>query len=938
MGPRTRDAGGGVAGERRLITILFCDLVGSTVLSQRLDQEDYAELVLTYQETLRGIIVGNGGIVANYLGDGVVGQFGYPDAHENDAERAVVSGLEICDAVAKLDRSLGVELGERIECRIGAHASVSVVGTMGTDRSDMSIFGDTANIASRVEGVAQSGQVVATSAVLDLLGGEYETADHQVVELKGVAEPTEVARIVGRAAVRLHDDRMLHLGRAEQLGDLAAAWSAAQEGHGSSITISAAGGMGKSALVRSLVNSFDEPALVIAKGRALWQAEPFGVLRQLAEGTSESASDPVKQAAAHVLDLLVQPLDHAISAEVRWQALFDAGMALLVAVTESPVIVIVEDLHWADASSRELLERFGRMVDERHGLLLVTTRPGEPSDGTRTIELAPMSSDHLRQLVVAYAHERLPDPVIDDIVSRAGGVPLFAVELARGARTDSNISVPESLQASLLSRMASRPDLSRVAQVASVLGDVIDTRLLAAVAEHNGALDNTLAELRAVNVLDVGDDGVWQFEHSLLREAIYSSMLRQDRRRLHFQVAERLTDDGARDDQRLSLVGHHLVLGARTLEGAGCYNTAARRTAALGAFSDSIELAERGIAALGVDPDPSEELLGLTMTKGNAVNAAIGYDGPGLFDLWCQAEVVAAAIGNRLEQSSGMNGQSVTALFDGDYDLAIERADRILRFGDEHADRVARLRAQCSRALPQLYSGRVADALASSEAAIGLYKDGDYELVTYGFGTDQLSIAQSTAAMAAFFAGDERIIDFNEAAIEHSRQIGSPISLAMTLNQAAMLAVLADDNDAAVRHVDEVWDVSDRYGLPFFRMVSTLTRAAALARLGDTQSRDLAYSALLSGGGDGKLGLTLGFFMIALCEEACGNPAVAFDLAAGALDVVEKRGERLLEVELLSLQMRCRPSDAIAAQLTGAVDAAARRGALGSAERGLALL
>ena len=937
MGVGASGSSNEVAGERRLVTILFCDLIGSTMLSQRLDQEDYAELVLSYQELLRGIIVGNGGIVANYLGDGVVGQFGYPDAHENDAERAVVSGLEICSAVAELDRTLGVELGERIECRVGTHASVSVVGTMGTDRSDMSIFGDTANIASRVEGVAQPGQIFVTSAVLDLLRGEYETADHQTVELKGVAEPTEVARIVGRAALRLPGERLVHLGRTEQLADLVSAWDAARLGRGSFVTISAEAGLGKSALVRSLLASIEEPSLVMAKGRALSQAEPFDVLRQLAEASSDHADASARRAAVNVLDLAAHPHDTAQSAEGRWQALFDAGMTLLVALTDAPTILVIEDLHWVDASSRELIESFGKTIDERPGLLLVTTRPGPPSGSTTSIELAPMSPEDLRKLVVAHAAEQLDDAVIDDIVSRAGGVPLFAVELARGAHADSNVSVPESLQASLLARLASRPDLSRVAQVASVLGDVVDTTLLAELSEDDSELAVTLEELRDVHVLDIDDDGHWQFEHSLLRDAVYASMLRRDRRRLHHQVAAILTDDGARDDDRVSVVGHHLVRGGRALEGAGCYSTAARRTAAMGAFTDAIELAERGTAALGSDPEPSEELLGLLMNKGNALNAAVGYDGPGLFDLWCQAEAVADSIGDRLEQSSGMNGQSVTALFDGDYGLAIERANRVLAFGDQHDDRVARLRAQCSRALPQLYAGSVAAALASSEAAIALYRDGDYDLVTYGFGTDQLSIAQATAAMAAFFAADERVGDFSTAAIEHSRRIASPISTAMSLNQAAMLALFDDDADGAIRYVDEVWDVSDRFGLPFFRMVSTLTRAAALSRLGDHTARDLAYGALMSDSDGGKLGLTLGFFMVGLCEESCGNQAVAFELAASALDVVEQRDERLLEVELLSLQLRCQPSDAVEARLTEAIVAADARGAHGSAERGRAL-
>jgi class 3 adenylate cyclase len=926
-----------VSGERRLVTILFCDLAGSTVLSQRLDPEDYAELVLSYQELLCDVIERNGGVVANYLGDGVVGQFGYPVAHENDAERAVVSGLEICDAVAELDRSLGAALGERIQCRIGTHSSVSVVGTMGTGRTDMSIFGDTANIASRVQEIAGLGQVYATSTVLELLQDEFETAAHQVVELKGIAAPTSVAHVVGRATYRVRSDAHLHLGRGEELAELVAAWDAAKDGRGGHVQIVGRAGLGKTALVRAFVDSIAAAPAVVAKGRALSQSEPFGVLRQLAEASLDLSSATVSDRARGLLDLVARPEAHDVSAEVRWQAVADSGTALLEALAASSTVIVVEDLHWSDASSKELLDRLGAKVGDTHGLLIVTTRSPSSASGAMTIELTPMTHDDTRRLVLASSPRPLSDTTVDDIVARAEGVPLFAVELARGARDDADVAVPESLQAALLARLAARPDIASVARVASVLGDEIDPSLLAATLDSGDDITDRLDRLEQVDVLDHDGRGVWQFSHSLLREAVYSSMLRRDRRALHGRVADILAARGAHEDERLSLLGHHLVSAGRPIEGAACYDTAARRTAALGAFTDAIELAERGLEALGDDPEPSEELLGLTMTRGNAVNAAVGYDAPGLYELWCRAESIAAAIGNRLEQSSAMNGQSVIALFDGNYDLAIERAKRIGSWGRQRDDRVARLRSQCSLALPHLYAGRVGTALECAEAAIELYEDGDYRLVTYGFGTDQLTIAHTTAAMAAFFAGDPRADDFTAAAIDHSMHIESPISTAMSLNQAATIAMFADDPDAALRYVDEVARVCDRFGMPFYRMVSNLTRAAALGRLGEPGARDLAYATLVGGADSGNLGVTLGYYMVALCEESCGN-ASAYDLAAGGLDIVDRRGERLLEVELLALQFRQRPSDEQGTRLAAAVERARDRGAHGSARRAGALL
>lgn len=932
----------GVAGERRLVTIAFCDLVGSTILSQRLDPEDYAELVLTYQELAREIIERNGGIVANYAGDGVVAQFGYPDGHENDAERAVVSALEITEQVKELDRTLGAELGERIECRVGMHASVSVVGQMGTNRSDMSIFGDTANIASRVEGVALPGQVIASQAVIDLLADEFATTNHQVVTLRGVDQPTEVAQIIGRTTIsRVRSDEV-YIGDVPAVEQLRHAWADAEQRQGTFITIAADAGLGKSALVRSFLRELDDPIVIHAKGRALSTSQPFGVLGQLADACIAhprfDSGHINYDLATKVASLLAAPAS-STSAEERWQEIFEAGMALLQAVASELVVIVVEDLHWVDASTEELVERFAKTIDDEPCLLLTTTRPG-PRLGTATvIELEPMSDQDMRELVIAYAQMDLSESVIANIVERAQGVPLFGVELARSATADINAALPESLQAALLARLAARPELARVAQVASVLGDVVEISLLSELLDASS--DSVVASITALDgdhVLEIETNGRCQFTHSLLREAIYTSMLRKDRRSLHRQAASALTTRGARTDSRASVVGYHLALSAQRLEAAQCYDVAARRAAGLGAFYDTVELAQQGLDALGENAEPSSELLSLTMTLGNAQFATIGYNAPGLLELWQRAESVAADIDNRQEQSSGMNGQSVAALFEGRYQLAIERADRIVSFGTAHNDRSALVRGHCSRALPQLYLGHVTDALANAEQAAALYRDGDYELLTYGFGTDQLAIALTTAATAAYFADDQRSNDFSDAAIAHAVAINSPITQAMAWNSASMIALFADQPDEALAHVGEISQLCDRFGLPFFRMVATLTKAAALALLGDTAATELAYGALTGAEGGSNLALTLGLFSVARCEEATGNKDAAFDLCAMALDLVEQQSERLLEVELRSMQLRCRASQDLADQLTAALSLAHTRGAHGSARRAQALL
>jgi len=936
LGPDERArVGESLVGERRLVTILFCDLVGSTTMSQRLDPEDYAELVLAYQERGRDVIERHGGIVANYQGDGLVAQFGYPEAHENDAERAVLSGLQIVEVVDELNRSRGEALGETIQCRVGAHASVSVVGRMGTDRSDMSIFGDTANIASRVEGVAAPGQVVVTRPVLDLLRGEYESGDHRQVELKGVPAPVEVARILGPATTVSTAAPKLYVGRSDLLEEIRRSWAQVEAGTGVAITISAPAGIGKSALVRAFLDSAGSPVTLLARGRSLNEAESFGVLQQLATGCRDHTDRGIASAARHALDEVARPGDAGTTAQTRWQRAFDAGLDFLRAVAASPTVVVVEDLHWTDASTLQLLERFTTTIAGHPALLLATTRSETPLGDSNLLELAPLDDDALRALVEAAGEGDLADPIVADIVRRAQGVPLFAVELAQGARVNQTVALPESLQASLLARLAPRPHLTRVAQAASVLGDQVDVPLLATLlGSDREELDGQVEMLEELHVLEPTPGVSWHFVHSLLREALYGSMLRNDRRSLHQAAADGLVASGARQDGRLSLVGHHLAEAGKRLAAAACYDEAARQTARRGAFSDALVLTERGLSVLGDDPDPSPELLGLTMTTGNALLAAVGMNAPGLYELWQRCEAIAETLGDHLEQSSGMNGQSLAALIDGKYELAIERAQRILVLGDALPDRVASLRAHCSLALPQLYEGRVGESLAHAKAAIELYRDGDYDLVTYGFGTDQLTIAQTTAGVAEFFAGGSDAPRYLDAGIEHARAIGSPISEALALTLTAMVLLFDEQAEAALDHATRAIEVCDRYDMPFYRLIVSLARAAALGRLGRPDAAEQAHQALEAAGASGDLGLTLGLYMVALCEASCGQFDAAADIARMGVDVARTRDEHVVLVELLSVEHRCRPSDRITEELRDAVAGARGRGAHGSARHG----
>lgn len=934
--------GGVVAGERRLLTVMFCDLVGSTAMSTRLDPEDYAEIVLTYQETARHVVETHGGLVAQFVGDGLVIEFGYPVAHENDAERAVESALAIRRALAEFSVTAAARFGIDIACRIGVHSDLTVVGRMGTDRGgDLALFGTTANVAARVQGEAAPGEIYLSDRTLALLGGRFTVDSQREAELRGVDEPIVIARLVGHATVTGDAPRAELVARHAERDRLAQRWADAQQGLGGAVQVVGPAGVGKSMLVDSLRGLIAPHDRVEVRARELTALTPFATLADLA---ARCSADP----RLHIAALAVQTAiaDAGRNAEHARQLVIERSRALGEELGRSGRLIVIEDVHWLDSSSRDAI---AGLIGSLHGstaLLVTTSRDADAAHSGDTVMLGPLGHTDAAAVITSLADREgaLPASVVDEIVSRSGGIPLYLVALAESAIAGRGTPLPASLQSSLLARLDRFPSIRRAAQVASVIGDPVDQGLLTMIVgsdagmsgSHPGVASNDapVNELIEAGVLVGTHDGPPVFSHALLREAVYESLLQRDRRRLHRQLADALEAAGGRDDDRVGLIAHHLEHADEPLPAAEAFAAAARRSARRGAAVEALALAERGLALLAGQPDTTAIELHLTMTKGNATFAVDGYGADGLLELWQAAERLAQQCGDRTELTSAMNGQSAAALFDGDYALSTERAERIVRFGREHDDRPALVRGHCSRGLAQLWAGDCAAALDDARRAIELYEPGDDQLLTYGFGTDHAVIALSAAGAAAWFVGDPDAETLAQQAIDHGERIESPISLCVALQQAAVIDLIARRFDAAVARSERLISTAERFSSVFFAELGRLTRATARAMCGDRDAFDDAMAALTGlMAGTSQLGVTMGLLHLALCQEAVGQRDGAAGTARYGLDVAADRSERVFEVELVWLHARCSDTDEAWAQLVDAADRADERGAHACAAR-----
>jgi class 3 adenylate cyclase len=589
------------AGERRYLTVIFCDLVGSTGISAQLDAEEWRDLVGAYLDAASAAVTEMGGHVAKKIGDGLLALFGYPLAHENDAERAARAALSIQRALAELNRKNASTGKPELAARIGLETGPAVVDAAGE------IYGDVANIAARVQALAEPGTVLVTARVQRQVAGLFVAEERGTHTLKGVPEPVALFRLArASGGGRRSGARNLTplVGRDDEMAMLLRRWERAWQGDGQLLMIVGEPGLGKSRLIEEFhARLSDKPHTWVEWSCsqllqntplhpiAEWGRQRFGGadvpaerrLTDLESSLAQVKLDPVENASllAPLLDIPLPPGRAPALApeELRRRQLAALTNWVMAGARVQPVVLAFEDLHWADPTTLDVLRAIAERGAQVLLLIVATTRPEfRPPWSMRshhgTISLAPLDRGQVRDMVAELsARHALPKEVIDDVAARTGGVPLFVEEvtrllLERGEQCGSH-TIPPTLQQSLMARLDRLGPAREVAQIGSVIGRGFSYGLLRDVAgledaPLQAALEN-LAEADILLVQDAPPDSDYRFKHALIQDAAYENLLKSRRQVLHCRVAEilrdRFVDTAAAEPEALA---HHFTQAGMT--------------------------------------------------------------------------------------------------------------------------------------------------------------------------------------------------------------------------------------------------------------------------------------------------------------------------------------------------------------------------------------
>jgi class 3 adenylate cyclase/predicted ATPase len=642
--------------ERRQVTVMFSDLVGSTALSARMDPEDLREVISAYQKCVTETVGRFGGFVAKYMGDGVLIYFGYPQAHEDDAERAVRAALELVIAVGDL------KTHETLKTRVGIATGLVVVGDLigfGASQEE-AIVGETPNLAARLQGIAEPNMVVIAEGTRRLLGNLFELEDLGAKDLKGISGPVPAFAALRASSAEgrfeaMHGSGLTDLvGREEELELLLRRWSKAKSGEGQVVLLSGEPGIGKSRLTAALMERLADERHT----RLRYFCSPqhtdsalYPIISQMerAAGFTHDDSAPTKldkldallaktstskQDIALLADLLSLANDGRyptveLAPQQRRQKTLEALAAQSEALArQNPVLMIFEDAHWTDPTSLELFGQAVERVSNQRVLLVVTFRPefqapwiGRPHVSAVTLNrLTRREAEAVVERVIGNKH--LPPNVREDIIQRTDGIPLFVEEMTKAVLEAENegtteravaaipppsVAVPASLHASLMARLDRLGSAKEAAQIGAVIGREFPHALMAAlVRKEEPELRSALDRLIDAGLLfkqGSAPHATYLFKHALVQDAAYGTLLREPRRALHARIAETLESQFAEiAENQPEILARHCTEAGLIEKAANLWGKAGQRSLARSALIEAVEQLTRAVDQIGTLP------------------------------------------------------------------------------------------------------------------------------------------------------------------------------------------------------------------------------------------------------------------------------------------------------------------------------------------------
>jgi predicted ATPase/class 3 adenylate cyclase len=958
--------------ERRQLTIMFCDIVGSTELAAHLDPEDLRDIIRTYDHCVAEVVARYEGHVAKYLGDGVLAYFGYPRAHEDEAERAVRAGLDLVAAVRTLKQHGDVTF----QVRVGIATGLVVVGDLigeGAAREE-TVVGETPNLAARLQALAGPGEVVLAQRTCQLLGGVFDLVALGTFELKGFTEPVAAWRVLGpsRAEGRFEARHTAGLtplvGRDHELGLLCDRFQQAKEGEGQVVLLSGEAGIGKSRLVRALreqlanelhtvVSHYCSPyyrntalypiITLLERAAGLSREEPPEQQLDKLEALLALALRDVSTIAPFFVDLLgippgarYPPLNLAPrqKKERTLEALLDqlAGLA-----EHQPVLALYEDVHWIDPSTLELLDLVIERVQHLPVLLVITFRPDFIPPWTGYAHVTSLSLSRLGRRQGAAMIERvtggkaLPEAVLDQIIAKTDGVPLFVEELTKTVleagllKEEGNqyvlsgplppLAIPTTLHDSLMARLDRLAPVKEVAQIGAAIGREFSYELLAAVSllrdnELQDALSR-LVEAELVFCRGTPPGATYMFKHALVQDAAYQSLLKSKRHQLHSRIVQALEERFPQQAKaRPELVAHHCTLAGLADKAVGYWQQAGQQAIQRSAMAEAVAHLSAALEVLKGLPDGPEHQqmeLDLQVTLGGALHTAKGWASLEMGAAYARACEISRRMGGAPQQFPALYGLVAFHTNRAELEAALKVAEELYSLAEEQEDDAIRLLAHRVMANVLMYRGAFNAALPHIEQVVTHYDPHKHGFPIY-VPIDSRVNCRSFLAWIRLFQGypDTALVQSRQALAE-ARTLGHPHTLAFALHVNCLFHQVRGDRTLVEERATALIKLAAEQGFPHLVATGTLFHGWAIGAGGSVEAglEEMRRGLTLKEATGSRLKVPYYFGVLAGLHATVGQHTNAASLLKDALARVEGTQEcwfaaevhRLMGEELLRL-------------------------------------
>jgi class 3 adenylate cyclase/predicted ATPase len=883
--------------ERRQLTVMFCDLVDSTRLAGQLDPEDLREVVRAYQERAAGVIQLYEGHIAQYLGDGLLVYFGWPRAHEDDAQRAVHTGLGIVEAVDDLNTTLATAYGVQLAVRLGIHTGPVVVGEMGSrDRHENLALGETPNIAARLQGLTQPGTMVISDATRRLVAGTFDYDALGAPELKGVSESMPVFRVRGRSTAASRFEATTTtltpmVGREVEVDLLMRCWEQVLEGEGQVVLLNGPPGIGKSRLLQALCERLHETPHT----RLRYQCSPYHtnsafypIVTQMTHAM-QAPLDALPSVKLDRLEALLAQLDLPVEESMplfatmlsiptadryppltlspqrrkeRTIELYAQGLVNL--ARREPVLLLFEDVHWIDPTSLEALGCAINQVQDVRVLVALTHRPEfeSPWSGhshVMTYTLNRLSRRQTTDLIGQVTGGKgLPAEVLGQIVDRTDGIPLFVEELTKHVlesewlvdRGESYaltgalppLAIPATLQDSLMARLDRLAPVKNVVQLGASIGREFSYTLLRAISPlSNAELQEALNQLLHAELLTQRGSGLeatYSFKHALIQDTAYQSLLRSTRQQFHQQIAQVLeTQFPETVTNQPEMLAHHYTEAGLHEQAVDYWGQAGHRASEHSTYQEASAHLRKGLEVLQMLPQTvahAMQELTLQITLGPALTATQGYASPEVEQAYSRARELGEQVGELPEQFRALQGLWNCYFVRAQHQTARGLGEQLLELAEQTQDSGQFLGAYRALGSTLYFLGEFASAHKNLEKALALYDRNQHHGLALHYGADPGVVCLNYAAYTSWQLGfPEQGLQRIQMSHQLSEALSHPFSIAFDLNVAAWFHQYRREPHIVEEHTRRNIVLSTEQGFAQWLTMATILQGWSLAMQGE---------------------------------------------------------------------------------------------------------